>query len=381
MQAAAIILTILALIIALSYTWISEVITIAGIFRPDIKPYDGGKCRVIKGVETCEDILIHHRTGHAFMACGNATIRSNVFYPPINLLTNTTQLIRETPYIYDINNDKLIPLELKNFPPEEDFLLCGMGIYEDEKNEPNKLYVFFANHKKSGSVIEIFEHILNTNELVHLSTVKHDLIITPNDVVPVSKDEFYVTNDHSTEFYRLFDDIIRRPWGNVVFHSSITNTTEIVADGLSYPNGITSNWDNSKIYVGTSTGGEVMIYDRKSNNKLHLSDRLFVGLSVDNLSVDEQTGEIYCAATQKPLAAFAYMIDRTSPPQPAAVIKISNNTAEDKFYGIKYSHKIIFEDNGSILPSVSIAAVDRQRNVMLLGTFRGSGIARCELDL
>lgn len=87
-------------------------------------------------------------------------------------------------------------------------------------------------------------------------------------------------------------------------------------------------------------------------------------------------------ATQKPLAALVYMRDRTgtAPPQPAAIIKVSNNTAEDKFYGIKYSQKIIFEDNGSILPSVSIATADRQRNVMLLGTFRGDGIARCELE-
>jgi hypothetical protein len=77
------------------------------------------------------------------------------------------------------------------------------------------------------------------------------------------------------------------------------------------------------------------------------------------------------------------MRDRTgtAPPHPAAIVKVSNNTAEDKFYGIKYSQKIIYEDNGSILPSVSVAAVDRQRNVILLGTLRGEGIARCELDL
>ncbi|RIA93872.1 hypothetical protein C1645_761483 [Glomus cerebriforme] len=378
----AIFFIIFTLISALSYDWFGEWITLLGFRRPDIGPYQGGKCRLIEGVETCEDIVIHHRTGFAFMACGNKTIRSQVFYPPVSLFTETTQQIRDTPYIYDINNDELIPLELKNFPPEEDFLLCGLGIYEDE-NEPNKLYLFFVNHKKSGSVIEIFEHILNTNELIHLSTIKHDLIVTPNDVVPVSKNEFYVTNDHFTEFWRPFDDFTRRPWGNVVYHSSLTNTTEITADGLSYPNGITSNWDNSKIYVGTSTGGELLIYDRKPNNKLHLSERIFVELSVDNISVDEQTGEIYCAATQKPLAALKYISDRTGtvPSHPAAIIKVSNNTAENKFYGIKYSHQIIYEDNGSILPAVSVAAVDRQRNVILLGTFREKGIARCELNL
>ena len=85
----------------------------------------------------------------------------------------------------------------------------------------------------------------------------------------------------------------RRPWGDVVFHSPVTNITEIVADGLRYPNGIATNWDHSKIYVATSTGGELLVYDRKSNNKLHLSENVFLGLCLDNVSVDE-TGEIYC---------------------------------------------------------------------------------------
>jgi arylesterase/paraoxonase len=85
-----------------------------------------------------------------------------------------------------------------------------LGFFEDEKNDPNKLFLFFVNHKRTGSVIEIFEHILNTKVLTHLNTVKHDLIYTPNDVAPVSKNEFYVTNDHyykDNEIVRIFEGI------------------------------------------------------------------------------------------------------------------------------------------------------------------------------
>jgi len=95
----------------------------------------------------------------------------------------------------NIYNDKLIPLVLKNFPPEEDFASHGLGIYEDPENQ-NKLYMFFINHKRSGSCFEIFEHTLYTNELIHLETIQHELINTPNDIIPVSKHEFYFTNDH-----------------------------------------------------------------------------------------------------------------------------------------------------------------------------------------
>jgi hypothetical protein len=69
-----------------------------------------------------------------------------------------------------------------------------LGIYEDPENE-NKLYIFVINHKLPRSVVEIFEHTLHTNELIHLETIQHELISTPNDIVPVSRHEFYLTND------------------------------------------------------------------------------------------------------------------------------------------------------------------------------------------
>jgi sugar lactone lactonase YvrE len=220
--------------------------------------------------------------------------------------------------------------------------------------------------------------------LTHLNTVKHDLIYTPHNVAPVSKNEFYVTNDHyskNNEIVRSFEALARRPWSYVVFHSSITNTTEIVADGLIYPNGIASNWDKSKIYVSTTTGGELLVYDRKSNNKLHLSERVYIGICLDNVSVDEN-GEIYIAGSQKALAALAQLMDGSAqtPLFPAAVVKVSNNTNEDKFYGKKYSHKIIYEDNGNVLPAVTVAAVDGRRKVMLLGSFYSKGVGRCDFD-
>jgi hypothetical protein len=95
---------------------------------------------------------------------------------------------------------------LKNFSPEEDFASHGLGIFEDPENE-KKLYLFFVNHRRSGSCFEIFEHTLDTNELIHLETIQHELIYTPNDVVPVSKHEFYFTNDHyfTNPTYKQFE--------------------------------------------------------------------------------------------------------------------------------------------------------------------------------
>ncbi|GBB86621.1 hypothetical protein RclHR1_01300006 [Rhizophagus clarus] len=374
---ATILITIVVIIIAISYNWFNEFYTIVGYSRPPIKPYENGKCRKVEGVEACEDILIHHRTGLAFMTCGTEIKRIQGYWPPLNTFNASIQT-RDTPYIYDIDNDKLTPLVLKNFSPEEDFATHGLGIYEDPENE-NKLYLFFINHKRSGSCFEIFEHTLHTNELIHLETINHELITTPNDVVPVSRHEFYFTNDHffTDPYYKQLEHILPFKFGNVAFHSSITNETKIVAN-MHLPNGITSNWDHSLIYVA-ATFGYVFVYERnKDNNELKLRDKIFTSYATDNLSVDEETGEIYCAIFQKPYLIAAHSKDSGSTPFiPTGVIKISNNTVTEG-NNEKYSVKTVFEDDGSLFQLTTIAAADRKRNVLLLGSFRTKGILRCD---
>ncbi|RIA91559.1 hypothetical protein C1645_767147 [Glomus cerebriforme] len=369
---ATIFIAFIVILLAVNYNWLYEYYIILGFNRPPIKPYGNGKCRKIEGIEACEDIHIHHRTGRAFMTCGTEYERTRAYWPPLNTF-NSSHQTRDTPYIYDIDNDKLIPLVLENFPPEEDFATHGLGIYEDPEDE-NKLYMFFINHKRSGSCIETFEHTLNTNELIHLETIQHELIKTPNDIVPVSRYEFYFTNDHYfTKLpWKKFERPARLPWSNVVFHSSITNETKIAADGISSPNGINTNWDRSLIYVTALSDGSILIYERnKNNNDLKLRNRIFTGYVSDNISVDEVTGEIYITIVQKPLINLVFGKGHTS----VGVLKISNNTEEN---GVNYSQKVIFEDDGTLFHSPSTAAVDRKRNVLLISSYRAKGIVRCD---
>jgi hypothetical protein len=54
-----------------------------------------------KGIEACEDIHIHHRTGYAFMTCGTEYERTQAYWPPSGSF-NTDKIVKDTPYIYDI---------------------------------------------------------------------------------------------------------------------------------------------------------------------------------------------------------------------------------------------------------------------------------------
>ena len=72
---------------------------------------------------------------------------------------------------------------------------------------------------------------------------------------------------------------------------------------------------------------------------------------------------------------MVYGMDLELPLIPTGIFKISNNT---KGGDEKYSLETIFEDDGSLYKLTSIAAVDRKRNTLLLGSYRSKGIVRCD---
>lgn len=79
-----------------------------------------------------------------------------------------------------------------------------------DSHDPSKLWVYMVNHRLPldgrdagivgpDSVIEIFSTHLGSKTLLHLSTVEHPIVNTPNDIAgqPDGK-SFWFTNDHGT---------------------------------------------------------------------------------------------------------------------------------------------------------------------------------------
>jgi len=124
-------------------------------------------------------------------------------------------------------------------------LLCGGWVVE---------LMWSAGQFKA---IEIF--LLQDDLLVHQKTVAAPALVSPNDLVAVGPDRFYVTNDHRYPggFKRLVEEYTRRSWSNVLFY----NGSEFVeaASGLGYANGInvSANGRISFTLPGPSLGGPI----------------------------------------------------------------------------------------------------------------------------
>ncbi|CAG8540253.1 12922_t:CDS:2 [Ambispora gerdemannii] len=339
------------------------------------------KCRPIKGPEACEDIEIHHKSGLAFMACGSENGRRTQWWPPLGSVNTTVQPL-ETPWIYNLETEEIFPLKLKDFPKDTDVSLHGLSLYIDPSNS-NKVTVFLINHRRSGSVVEILDHTIGTKELIYRKTVSSELIVTPNDLVAVSADEFYVTNDHrytyKQEKEREFEIATRRLWTNVIFHAK-NGTDFVAAEGISLGNGIVANWNYSRFYVNSGGTTETIIYTRLDNNLLFETERVHIGIPTDNLSVDEVTGEVYTPGFPDLPALIKYLQDPKSP-APDLIVKISNVTKKaDSRIGSNYQVTKVLDSDGKEFTAISIAAVDRKRDALLLGSFVSKGITRCKLS-
>ena len=72
-------------------------------------------------------------------------------------------------------------------------LIVGFDILE---TSPGNILIYAINHRRTGSMIERFQHTIGSSSLVYERSFdcNNDIIFTPNDVAVVGKDEFFVTN-------------------------------------------------------------------------------------------------------------------------------------------------------------------------------------------
>lgn len=206
-------------------------------------------------------------------------------------------------------------------------------------------YLFAVNHNPQGNFVEVFEYRSDT--LFHLRSISDGAMCCPNDVVAISPDKFYVTNDHGTKggFKRTLEDYLRLPFSSLLYYDGSKFSTAY--DGLRYGNGVNVSNDGLKLYVTTTTGQNLLTFRRDTaTGSIQLTNRLPLKTGVDNIDVDAD-GNLWIAAHPKLLAFVAHAKD-SGKLSPSQVLKISAA-------GDAYKVEEIWMDDGSTLSGSSIA--------------------------
>ena len=342
MKALKIALLVLAVIILVIIGFAVKTYWNAGQFK-SIKPHFSGDCRIVKGVMSSEDITIHPTIGLAFISSDD---RRSSFGNPGEGKQGAIygfNLRAENPVLVNLTSDFK-----REFHPH------GIGLYIAEDF---MVSLFVVNHRKDGHYIEIFDYM--ANRIVHRESIKGPLMTSPNDVIPVGKRSFYVTNDHGnpTGFGRTLEEYLQLPWSYVLYFDG--NRFQKVAEGLAYANGINKSKDGNTIYVAATVSGGVFVYDRdKESGALTFRHFIDTETGVDNIEMDKK-GNLWIGAHPKLLTFVKYAEDPEIK-SPSQVIKIT--PGKDNSYTVTE----IYLNDGTPISGSSVAAVYKDK--LLIGS-------------
>lgn len=312
----------------------------AGEFRK-IQPHGGEACKIVGGVLSSEDITIDPHTGMAFISSDDrrpwfagkeGAQGAIVGYQ----LTDSAAVPTPIPMTY-----------LGEFHPH------GIGLLK----AGDRTSLFVVNHRSDGQFVEIFD--FDGQQLLHRRSVQGDLMTSPNDVIPVGEEQFYVTNDHGSThgLGKTLEEYLQLARSYVLYFDGLSFRK--VAKGLAYANGINLSPDGKTVYVAATVSQAIFVYDRDlQSGNLTLRQRIDVHTGADNVEVDS-TGNLWIGAHPRLLTFVKYAKDSTrrSPSQVLRVRWLS--------YG-NYEIDDIYMNDGNPLSGSSVAAVFR--NQLLVGS-------------
>ena len=333
-----IILAVMVFVLAAA-GWVVHLLWSTGQFKT-LEPHFAGDCSPVTGVAGPEDITIHPETGIAYISASDwrAVFQGK---PAKGAL-----------YAYDLKSPtpELVRLSLN---AGDDFHPHGISLYVGHGG-PDTLFV--VNHEDSRHRIEIYD--LRDGQLIHRKSIADPMLISPNDIVAVGPDKFYVSNDHryTTGMMQVFEDYLRLKLSNVVYYDG-TRFLEVAA-GIGYANGINVSGDGKTLYLCAVTESALHIYNRDiASGKLKLRKKLDLGTGVDNIEIDSSGGLWIGAHPQ--LLKFVQHAQDPSKLSPSQVLHLIPQA--DGGYDINE----IYLNRGEEISASSVAAVYKNR--MLIG--------------
>lgn len=260
---------VLVLLIAFG-VWFYFFLEAAGVFL-DLKPVSPGACRTVTGggIMGIEDLAIDRETKLAYLSGYDRR------------LAFAGKPTRGAIWIYDMNAPDAPPVDASAAALPDGFLPHGISLYRGADGGKT---LFVINHANGKHSIEIFD--IDGATLTFRRTVTGESLITPNDIVGVGPDAFYVTNDHANPsgWMRTAEDYLRLRLTTVFYFDG--TAFKPVLDGIGGSNGINVSADGRSVYMSAASERSVYVYDRDSaTNALAERAKIPVPGFADNLDV------------------------------------------------------------------------------------------------
>lgn len=339
-----------AIVVAVVGGWYVWLLNAAGQFRT-LTPHFDGTCTAVTGIVGAEDLTIHPRTGIAYISsCDWLAARAG-------------KPAKGAIYAYDLNAPSA---RLVNVTPDAgaDFRPHGISLYVAPDGTST---LFVINHGGRRNTIEVYD--VGETRLTHRTTLSDPMLVAPNDLVAVTPTQVYVTNDHHypSGLMHTIEDYFRRPWANVVLWDG--HTFREVAGGIRIANGVNVSADGKTVYVVSTIGQAVRVYDRDAaSGGLTLRGEIPLESGGDNVEVDAD-GTLWIGSHPKLLTLVSYM-DGGRPYAPSQILHVVPRGSGGEVHEV-------YLDRGEQLSGASVGAVRGKR--LLIGPIADSKFLDCQM--
>jgi arylesterase/paraoxonase len=343
----------LGVLLAVVAGFVLKTLSDAGQFKR-LAPHFAGRCTPVPGMPGAEDITFHPTLGYAYVSSDDR---------------RATQAGRPVPGgIYRYDPASSAPPVLLTGSFSRDFHPHGISLFV-APDGTQTLYV--VNHPEAGGQqLEQFE-VGADGMLIHRKTLRDPALVSPNDIVAMDADRFYVTNDHGYPpgAMQVLEEYLQLSLGNVLYFDG-QGFREVIR-GTTYANGINRSPDGTTVYLAQAVGQSVSVYARDpASGALTERQTLQLGTGPDNIEVDAQ-GHLWIASHPKLLDFAAHARDVTGKTRaPAQVLRL-------KPAGDTLEVEEVFLDDGRQTAGLAVAAVSGKR--MLLGPIFEPDLLSCEL--
>lgn len=328
-------------------------ITSTGLLRT-LEPVAYGNCETLPGPIGPEDITIDPRNGLAYIS---ADERRQFL---------KTGDYGDTPngaiWTLDTNSPMAMPKRMTH-DLEGPFHPHGIALHP----EYNELYVV-NHHSGTKHQIDIFR-ITSPTSLELRKSITFPELISPNDLVVVGQDQFFITNDHGNPrgtIMEVVEDYLTLPLSSVVYFDG--DNAHMAIEGIRMANGVAISPDQQTLFVAASMENSLIRYKRGNSPTEWTRDgSVYTAAAIDNLEWTER-GTLLTGAHSRPLSFLAHAKDAANI-SPSEVIEFSVRQAE-------MQSDTLYLDMGEKVSGASVAAMRQQQ--LLIGTVFDEQLTRCK---
>ena len=357
------------------------------------------QCRRIQDpiLQACEDMWLSESSRQLFLACSDPMSRTR-WLPNIGLFNASGRAMDDAIIAMNIDEPvgqsyKYRILETYNFHgTNEDGSLHLIGFTGVDSSAGINFFV--VNNRpsvdpESGELLDNAQVGANSTverfvlappdatEMKHVQTFANENIATPNRVAAMGKNAFYFTNDHGPHKAGGAHTMSPVAGTGNVGHCTSARGCRIVADGLSFPNGLIRDPKNGYVYVPSAAKGGIDVYrTKRMDTGLDFVEHIDVPYPIDNLSQDN-TGDIWIPAFPDAVAMMKAHEDPLNVVPPSTILRLTKKDKEGG--GKEWAWEKVLEDAlGEILPATTTAVHDAKTGRIFLSSVFSPFITVCE---